>query len=274
MHLRMMTTDDVASISKDHESYVKRHITGIGYFVTSDPKCKNLGSIACHAPYTRGRFKEEWGPQDKKYWVDLNEPFNFITGYTQNNEIDSILFDKEGTYKKLWALSDDLVLVKNKEVTVALKIPDEWCAQYEYHTLLYSFLVQTREAREFKKYVSLISSFMDYGFTLHESYILSYMYEKDFGIHEIPVKWSGCHQIFADHWGIDVQKYTTGEVELWFNGPRTSIFWGNKGKMFSRFIHNPFYMGKRERKFGEQKGLSYPTNLEGLVDSLKKFMRR
>ena len=273
MSLRMMTTSEVSDISKNHKTYVDQYLLGIGYFATSDPDCQNLGSIACHGPYTRGRFSSKWVSQDKNSWKKLPKPYNFITGYTPQNEIDSLLFDKEGTYKKLWALSDDLVLVKHGENVVGLKIPDEWCEQYDYHTLLYSFLVQTREQREFPQNTVKIKGFMDEGFTLHESYILSYMFGKDFStIDGYLSYWGGVHQIFRDNLGIDLQKYTTGEVSLWFNGPRTSEFWTGPLK-FGRFVYQPFYTGYK-RKFGDPPGHSFPVDKDGLIGNLKKFMRK
>ena len=254
MHLCLsdISHKEVMEFSNDHQSYFARgyHKTQ-GYFASKHRS--NLGSIVCHNPWNH-------------YITSINDTnrfplkdVKFITGYMPNENIDSILFDTEGPYKKLYELSQDVKRVVLDDGTpCALLIPNEWFSSKDNHTLFYSFLIQSRDPYEFQREIKAIPEFKKLGFDKYESYILSRCFSDKL------VKlggWNGGHSIFNG--GINYTKFKTGNVTLEFKGNQTSQLWRGSNTPH-RIVTSTFY--EQVGGFGKAPEL---VDKDGLIQAIR-----
>lgn len=234
MHLRLNTIDikEVENFGPDYKIFFdKGWDQRCGSFVSK--VVSNLGANLCHAPYISHINAYGVIPRDKE--------IKFVTGYKDSEFMDKILFDTEGPYKKLYQLSDNLVRVTSNGSTKSLLLPDEWFYELDFQTLLYSFLIQTREPIEHDYCIEVAEMFEENGFDVYESYLLSHCFFKDFTKGR---GWGGVHQIFSG--GVNLTKYSTGDFELRYEMYYTSRIW--KGNTNPRNIVIPYKQGSFGKK--------------------------
>ncbi len=249
MYLRVISYKDVL-FTKDHEKFFAgRYYATEGYYASNHHR--NLGGIQCHNPWNTF-------VRDRK-----NEPLEntkFLTGYNPDEINDSMLFDKNGPYKRLYELSEDIQIVEYSDLKCGLLLPDEWMRDKSYHTLVYSFLIQTRDTIQYPYMTKNVKFFLENGFDVYSSYILSRCFDENLN----KLKgWMGGHAIFND--GVNLTKYRNGSVNPTFNGNMCSQMW--KGQT------NPLRVANLE--YYTMIGFGKPSickDKEGLLKRLYEYM--